>query len=364
MKNFNYLLLLPLLFGFFFGCEEETDNISDPINFSISEVQLTTPTENAELTLDLATSGANVEFNWNPATTDSDFIITYEFVLGESNSDLSEPLLTLSSAKGGRETFVGISQTELDEALASLGLGSGETANLVWGVRATAQQNSVLTTRDINMTRFNIPTTPETLYIAGTATEVGDDPENAILLRRLFDSNGDPISKYEGYTSLDGSGTFNFYAFQNSSAVFGGSGGAIELNGAPISPEFTSTYRIRVDFVNSTYELQPINWSIVGNVIQNGWGGDASMNYLGGGVWRLTNQFIDADSGDPNKRFIFRANQDWGFVIKKLPTSNIVIAEDFAQDQGIQVDDIPLPQLGEATVTLDLSGQEPTYTIM
>jgi len=345
------------------SCEDEIDNLDEPIAFTVKAGELTFPSENASIILNLEDAASNVEFAWNPATTDSGFLVTYQFLLMQDGSDLSDPLYSSASAESGKATYINVPQERLDEALSSAGLNSGESLDLTWAVIATAQQNTAISSRAISITRFDFPDTPEKLYIAGTATEVGDNPENGILLRRLFNANGDPINKYEGYTSLSSSGTFSFYGFQNRSLVFGGSNGTISAGGAAITPERTTTYRIRVDFINSTYELQPVTWSIVGNVITNGWGGDVAMTYQGNGTWAITYEFIDADPGDPNDRFIFRANQDWGFVIKKLVGSNEVLAEDIANNQGITVDDIPLSQLGEATVTLNLSGQQPTYSI-
>ncbi|WP_082438592.1 SusE domain-containing protein [Nonlabens sp. YIK11] len=363
MKIFKYLTLIFLSTMVLSSCEDEEDNLDELKAFTISAAELSYPSENASIALNLEQAQSNIEFSWNPATTDSGFLVTYEFLLVEDGADLSDPLYSSASAESGKATYISIPQERLDEALSNAGLNSGESMDLSWAVVASAQQNSEISLRTISMTRFDFPETPEKLYIAGTATEVGDNPENGILLRRLFNANGDPINKYEGYTSLNSSGTFSFYGFQNRSLVFGGSNGTISAGGDPISPERTTTYRIRVDFINSTYELQPITWSIVGNVITNGWGGDVPMTYQGNGTWALTYEFIDADAGDPNDRFIFRANQDWGFVIKKLVGSNEVLAEDIANNQGITVDDIPLSQLGQATVTLNLSGQQPVYSI-
>ena len=74
--------------------------------------------------------------------------------------------------------------------------------------------------------------------------------------------------------------------------------------------------------------------------------------------------FLTVPNGETAGGFVFRANQDWGYLLKRIQgTSNEVYMESQAGDAGINIEDIPLNNSGEFTVTLDLSGDTYTYNL-
>jgi hypothetical protein len=186
---------------------------------------------------------------------------------------------------------------------------------------------------------------------------------------RLRRADGTLTETFEIYTTLNQGASYNFYnSNTNDPIVYTLNNGILELGDAEIvTTQETAVYRVTVDFQTATVSTLKIDkWSIVGNVITNGWGGDEALDYQGNGVWRSTLMLIDADSADANKRFVFRANGDWGIVYKEIPetTAQELAFENTAEKLGFEsLNDIPVAQLGTATITLTLNGSGYSYTI-
>ena len=209
--------------------------------------------------------------------------------------------------------------------------------------------------------------TPNQLYLSGSATEAGSDISNALLMNRLSNADGTESEIFEIFTSLTGGESYNFFEENISgSASYTGNSGILELGNDPIAVSETGVYRITVDFNTATLSLfQITNWSIVGNVIENGWNGDEPLTYQGNGVFQASIELIDADPGDANKRFIFRANEDWALVFKEIPETDMELA--FEGTAGVfgytQLDDISVSNLGMQQITLTLNGSGYSYNI-
>lgn len=201
------------------------------------------------------------------------------------------------------------------------------------------------------------------LYFSGSATENGDAPATALPMHMVTGTNGVVSNTFEIYTSLLDNGTFNFYTTQDGSgAVYGlgTSAGTLTLNGPAIDPTQTGTVLITVNLTANTYTITPINWSITGSSIANGWSGDAPLTYQGGGIWSNTIDMTVVGT-DVNPRFVFKANQSWSYVMKKVTGSvDSVIMESQANEYGITMNDIDL-KYGNFVITLNLNNY--TYGI-
>jgi uncharacterized protein YjdB/lysophospholipase L1-like esterase len=252
-------------------------------------------------------------------------------------------------------TFTNVVWTVSDPTVAVInGLGIlTPVSNGTVTVTATSGVNSAISgTATINITNQNA-----TLYLSGTATENGDVVATALPMHMITGANGAISNIFEIYTSLNEVGTLNFYTSTGTGAtIFGGgsTAGTLTAAGAGIDPSEFGPVRITVNLTNNTYIITPINWSVVGSTIANAWNGDAPLTYQGSGIWQATLD-MSVVGTDTNTRFVFKGNQSWDYVFKKVAgTTNAVGFEGQAGELGITVQDIPLTY-GHFVITLNLS---------
>ncbi|WP_130735124.1 GDSL-type esterase/lipase family protein [Flavobacterium sp. J27] len=201
------------------------------------------------------------------------------------------------------------------------------------------------------------------LYFSGSTTENGDNPATAIPMRMVTNSQNNVTNIFELYTSLNPSGTFNFYTSLDTNAtVYGNESGAgtLAINGPGIDPIETGPVLITVDLNTNTYTILPINWSVVGSTITNSWNGDEPLTYQNNGIWSGTIQ-MNVVNTDTNPRFVFKGNNSWNYVMKKVSNNNnTVIMESQGNAFNIPFEDIDL-NYGVFQITLNL--QNYTYNI-
>ncbi len=363
-KYYIYLVICLSVFGFF-SCEND-DNL-DPIgNWELSQPELISPEENGEILLQEDRANENFYFEWQEAVSTAGFQVRYELQIDTLGStDHDSPILSLTSDNNGKATSASIQASDLDLALSYAGYTANESSELEWTVVAICQDTKAYATRAITVTRFENEYVPNQLFMGGSATEVGTDISAVIPLRHLQNASGASTYIFEAYTSLEAGQTFSLYSNQElPTHIYGGGEGTIEKNGNPIAVEESGQYRITVNLNDNTYSLWKIeHWSIVGSVIPDGWNGDEPLEYIGNGVWETT-IFLTVPNGETAGGFVFRANQDWGHLLKRIQgTSNELYMESQAGEAGINIEDIPLNNSGEFTVSLDLSGDTYNYTL-
>ncbi len=226
-------------------------------------------------------------------------------------------------------------------------------------VTATSTQNPTIS----NTIDIAISNQITELFLSGTATENGDDVSNAIPMHMLTGDNGAVSSQFEVYTSLNTDGSFMFYQAADASSTSYGEGSAtntIEQGGSAIASAVSGTVRITVDLAANTYEILPITWSVVGSTITNGWSGDEPLSYHGNGIWSAQLD-MDVVTSDTSPRFIFKGNQSWSYVIKRIiGTENSICMESLSSSLNYTLEDIGLAY-GKFVITLNLSNY--TYSI-
>lgn len=228
-------------------------------------------------------------------------------------------------------------------------------------VKATSAQNTAI----FGTKTITISNQATSLYFSGTATENGSNLTTALPLHMVTGPNGAVSTTFEIYTSLNETGTFNFYTSQEAGAgtVYGAgaTAGTIAGNGAGIDPTESGPVVITVNTATNTYTITPIAFSVVGSSIVNAWNGDAPLAYKGKGVWQAELDMSVVTSTDLNPRFVFKANKSWDYVMKKVTGSkNSVMKESTAKEFGVTLQDIDL-KYGNFIITLDLSNY--TYGI-
>lgn len=364
--NWLYIAAIPILLTIV-NCQEEEANLDPLISFELANAVITEPAQGFTLNLQRANQDAPLRFSWEAAVSEQNFLITYDVLIDFESGDFSDPLLNRPSNGDGVQTSFELTQASLDLLLSSAGIEPNGTVDLKWAVRASSSNQNSMSVSNFTLTRFNVQGPPNELFISGEATESGADLSNALKMNRLMRSDGSETNTFQIYTSLQSGMSYNFFSGTDSEATrYTINGDLIEIgNNAIIAPE-TGVYRVTVDFETEAFSLFRIDrWSIVGNVIPNGWGGDEPLEYQGNGVWQSTIELIDADPGDANKRFIFRANEDWGQVLKQIPDSSGDLAlEGTAESLGFNtINDISVSSLGETLITINLNGDGYFFTL-
>ena len=369
MKKNQYWLPVFFALGIFWACEEK-DNMDPVGNWEISAPTPSAPANDASVVLDENAPDAAVNFEWSPATTTNRFGVAYTFLLVPAGSDdYDQALMRLTPGNAGREPFVAPTASEIDYALWAACYPAGSAVDLEWVVIAKAIEKEAIATQPVSITRFDTDYVPATLFIYGTGAEAGEDVASATPMRALTDGDGNPTGVFEVYTTLTAGGTYQFRDQANlQSRVYGGAEGELEGCGPAITTPETGQYRVTVDLNDNTYELLHIDrWSLVGDAVEGGWGGDVPLTYKGDGVWESDIEFYQPYDG---AGFIFRANGDWGYLLKRIQgtaTANNkggdLVMESEGNATGILFEDIP-GTLGMHTVTLDLGADGYTYSLV
>jgi len=358
MKKIHLLMsLLVLLFGVW-GCEE-ADNL-DPIgNWQLSNPAIISPADNATIILNEDATTEAIRFEWSAAVSSKNYQVRYTFVLDSAaNADFKTPILSMASNDAGKGLFVAPTAAQIDQALAAAGYEANTEVALKWAVIAQSLDVEAIASQNVTIKRFESEAFPTQLFVAGTATEKGADLSQAIAMKALTDAEGNLTNVYELYTGLTSGGTLMFYSAQSAQGMtYGGASGQLAKNGAAITAPGAGQYRITVDFNTNTYTFLKIDkWSVVGDNITGGWGGDAPLQYKGNSVWQGSIDLV-ADGG-----FVFRASGDWAYLLKRvIGTTNKLVME--SQAAAGTFEDIPSTGTGKYIFTLNLAADQYTYTI-
>ncbi|MBL0740792.1 hypothetical protein [Chryseolinea lacunae] len=361
-KIFIYLSLI--LLSAAWSCSEK-DNMEPVGNWEITAPGLVMPNANTNVSLDENEPDAATRFEWTASTTTNRFLVQYTLVLVPTGStDYDHPILSATPANAGKDTWVALTAEQIDYALWAACYPANAEVKLQWVVVAKAIEKKAVETREITFKRFETEYVPTTLFLTGEATEGGADLTKALPFRALTDADKNPTGVFEIYTHLTKGSTYFFRDQADAhSRKMGGADGKVTCGSDIAAPE-TGEYRITVDLVNNTYNVLLIDrWSLVGDAVEGGWGGDVPLAYVGKGVWEKEVPFL-SESG-----FVFRANGDWGLLMKRIKntaTANNkggkVILESEGNDTGVAFEDIP-GTTGLHKVTLSLTPAGYTYTL-
>tara|TARA_B100000809_G_scaffold266516_1_gene329615 strand:- start:4204 stop:5949 length:1746 start_codon:yes stop_codon:yes gene_type:complete len=346
------------------ACQLE-DNLQPIGEWELSSSTALLPAKDEVFVLDEDTPNELITFSWTASLSDAGYGVVYGVVFVDASSpNYEEPIIEITSDDAGKSLSASISYLDLDTALSLNGYTANSEVSLLWAVVASSLNKSTMNSNPLSVTRFENEIVPEQLFISGTASENGIDLSLAIPLRRLSNSSGEESNIHEVYTSLTAGNTFMFYSEQSLPAhTYGGAEGVLEKNGTPITIEKSGQYRISMDLDNATYSLLKIEtWNVKGSPIIGGWDSDEPLEYLGGGVWQATMQFVNVGG------FIFRADVSgagyWDYQMKRVVgTSNEVIVQAQAEAQGLSYEDVLADEKGTVIVTLDLSADAYTYFI-
>jgi len=131
---------------------------------------LLSPEDGTQLQLMSGEPETEVSITWEIPAASAD--VTYTWHADSVGGDFSAPLLSIPSDNGGSETTLTIDFQTIDTALNGLGVGVGETADLIWTVTAQTE----------NSTRFaNEPFDLSITRNLGVSNEISEDPKQFTL---------------------------------------------------------------------------------------------------------------------------------------------------------------------------------------
>ncbi|MCU4165438.1 SusE domain-containing protein [Carboxylicivirga caseinilyticus] len=351
MKKLNILTAL-LAMILVWSCEEKS-NLQPEGNWELSSPTTLPLNDNNSLVLDEEDPFGKIVFSWNEATSTENYGVYYTVLIDSLNAtDASSPILSFKSLESGKSTSATVTNLELNDALYMAGFKAGEALELKWTVVANCLSKSTSAEDEMTITRYD----DDKLFIAGTATEAGDNVSSAILMKRLFNGAGEKLKLYESYTELTSGDGFMVYNGRSQNAIAYGldSEGKLVRDGEAITVDEDGIYQISIDFDAMSISFYKIDrLALIGSPLAGGWGSDEALTYQGMGVWQSDISFVGTGG------YIIRANNNWEGIIKKVSgTVNEVVREDFGNAYSIGFEDFQQSEAGYYTVTLTLTGDE------
>jgi hypothetical protein len=280
MKNISSGLLVSLTLLLITSCKKDIKTL----DLNLTPVSsLTAPSDNLDIQLQPAT-GASVVFHWSPAQTPDSGVVLYEVVFDKADGDFNDPVYKILSDGSGIQTQATVSQKDLNKIAALSGIQASSSGKIKWAVFASKATNVTMSAETITLQierPAGFATVPDSLFIFGTATEAGNDPSNAIALKKTADG------LFELYTSLkagsylltnqrNANGTEYYIDINNNNIIKEGNT-PTEVSGT------TKVYRLRYDFnvaTSESTEIQSMGLYMSAYNTEIG-----QLNYIGNSTW-------------------------------------------------------------------------------
>lgn len=260
----------------------------------LSKLNLQNPVDNIYIFVDKsATPNEEIVFSWDPVTSTNGTQVKYKIILDKRGNDFGNPFVELNDIS---DTPAAINYTDFVDSLDAAGITESEFL-VEWKVIAYVQDFE--TESEVRNALFEVKRIG-TLFITGSATEVGWDIDNAIQLQFV-----DP-DMWLGYFKLK-EGAFKFFPNQGSWDNGLGAGekeGRLYSPGvdiiSPVESGDSAIYRVQVSFDADSgifsYISIPSEMLIVGDASPAGWDINNGFNmlYRGNGQW-IT--YVDMSAG-------------------------------------------------------------------
>ncbi|MDE3184573.1 MAG: SusE domain-containing protein [Bacteroidota bacterium] len=282
MKNIRQGLLATLTLLLIASCKKDIK----PLDLNLTAVSsLLAPSDNSDIQLQPATGG-NIVFQWSAAQTPDSGVVLYEVAFDKADGDFTKPVYKILADGSGIQTQATVSQKDLNKIASLAGIEASSSGKVKWAVLASKATNTKISTetRTLQIARpAGFATVPDSLFLFGTATEAGNDPTNAIPLKKTADG------VFELYTSLtagsylltdqrNASGT-EYYIDVNNSNIIKLGNTPTEVTGA------TKAFRLSYDFnvaTSEATEIQSIGLFQSANNAEIG-----QLTYIGNSTWQI-----------------------------------------------------------------------------
>lgn len=304
LRNMTILALAAA--PFVTGCSDD----GNQINYRIQTGdRLYLPKSNTAYDLSL---GMDIRFEWSPSVAEDNGFVSYELLFDRADGDFSQPLAALTSQLTGSQTYLSVPAKELNTVARAAGIGSHQTGDIRWTVRASKGINGSLyaESRLLTVTTMNsMSPLPKTVTLTGEAVE---DPTAGIRMVASAGIDNVPATEgtFECFTRIKGGTDFTvtddlgrYYALNGD--------GTITDSETPVANRLAADaiYWIRADFGVMTWEYDTVSGieyyaaSYVDNKMSTV---KLEMTYAGKGVWELLNYentISDNSANDSRHRF-------------------------------------------------------------
>lgn len=219
-----------------FSCTEEMEWKDSKVT---APAELFGPDDQKTITLQASATASNV-FEWAASYAEDSGAPMYEVLFDEVGGDFSEPIYAVPADANGSATAATISHKTLNAIAGKTGAAAGETAQVIWTVRAwRGISNSICTAaRTVSLVRyFSIEEIPGSLYITGTAM---DDAASQILCAAPANGEFEVFVKLKAGDIVFTDGAGKYYAIVGEKVS--------ENNDAGYAITEPGIYRIGLDF--------------------------------------------------------------------------------------------------------------------
>ena len=289
------------------GCSDEGNEINYNIQTG-NKLYLPAESESIDLTL-----GSDVRFEWSPSIAEDNGFVSYELLFDRENGDFSQPLAAMTSQLTGSQTYLSVSAKELNTVARTAGLGTRETGNLRWTVRASKGINGSVYTesRLLCVTTMNsMSPLPQRITLQGEATE---DPAAGIPMVVSAGIDGEAATEgtFECFTKIKSGADFTVVDDLGRYYKLDEANGTVTYSETPVNNRMSAEgiYWIKIDFGVMTWEPKAITKI---EYYAAAWADNqmstarVTMDYQGKGVWLLAdyeNTISDNSANDSRHRF-------------------------------------------------------------
>lgn len=175
-------------------------------------VNLITPLSDSTIVIDPEME-TDFVFEWSELP-ESEGVVSYLVLFDQDGTKFESPVFSIESDNGGLQTKLSLSHTMLDSIAIKVGIPAKRSGIVRWAVDAIVEQDTITSIAGrIELRRpTSLGTVPTELYIYGTATEAGNNPEQAIRFHSISDGYFDLFATLKN-------GTYKIVNAQSAEAV-------------------------------------------------------------------------------------------------------------------------------------------------
>jgi hypothetical protein len=284
----NYKLLLPAVLLLLPGaCKKDTRSV----DLNVTAVSaLYTPVDSLYIKLDPRANPSQT-FQWEQAKAEDGSLVLYEVAFDQVGGDFSKPFYTVVSDGKGVQNMLTLPHSELSKIAGLGGADFRQRKKFIWTVYSSKGTNRVKAKafRVIDLERpAGFPDPPVALYLTGTATEGGDDINNALQMKRTGDV-------FEIYTKLS-PGTYQFADAKTATArrYYIADDHGIAADGSNTFAGSAKTVRIRIDVSSVSGNMVEIKSIQLWYCNQGAFW--FTLPYIGNGIWRYNGYSVVLDA--------------------------------------------------------------------
>lgn len=297
------LIVSSLIFAFM-ACSDD----GEVRDLNVTAVKALYEPDNGKAITLQPSASATLYFEWEPARAEDSGMVLYEVAFDKTDGNFSEPLFIIAADNNGGSNHATITHKQLNKIAALAGVESAQQGTLKWTVFSSKGINPVKAEqeRTLTLTRLSgLADIPENLYIAGKATENGDDVSKALMMKKIADG------EFEIYTKLTAGETFRFISSTAGTPLEFSLSGEQIVTGGTSSVSKTGVYKYYLDFNIGSFTSKEVtkvslflNWSQM----------KIELPYKSNGIWELTNYALSGLSGNDNSddRYKFRMESSAG----------------------------------------------------